>query len=129
MDLMPRWVVHDVPHRDVVLGLQDLNYLVAVFGHLDVDRLVLSFERHGLSRAEGSRERKREARARPPDEITSKQALEPINLDTLRFYSEDTSCMVPDKYLLLTNRQLAWRPRPRDPRLVRLYEWAEGPGA
>ena len=53
MDLMPRWVVHDVPHRDVVLGLQDLNYLVAVLGHLDVDRLVLSFERHGLSRAEG----------------------------------------------------------------------------
>ena len=75
MDLMPRWVVHDVPHRDVVLGLQDLNYLVAVLGHLDVDRLFLSFERHGLSRAEGSRERKREARARPPDEITSKQAL------------------------------------------------------
>ena len=58
MDLMPRWVVHDVPHRDVVLGLQDLNYLVAVFGHLDVDRLVLSFERHGLSRAGGPEKEK-----------------------------------------------------------------------
>ena len=46
MDLMSRWVVHDVPHRDAVLGLQDLNYLVAVLGHLDVDRLVLSFEGH-----------------------------------------------------------------------------------
>ena len=46
MDLMSRWVVHDVPHRDAVLGLQDLNYLVAVLGHLDVDRLFLSSQGH-----------------------------------------------------------------------------------
>ena len=53
MDLMHRWVVHDVPHRDVVLCLQDLNYLMAVLGHLDVDRLVLSFERHAAEKEKG----------------------------------------------------------------------------
>ena len=46
MNLMPGWVVHDIPHGHVVLGLEDLHDLVAGLGHFDVDRLFLSSEGH-----------------------------------------------------------------------------------
>ena len=62
VDLMPGWVVHEVTHRYLVLGLEDLDYLMAALRHFDVDRLFLSFERHGLSWDEDIRERERAPR-------------------------------------------------------------------
>lgn len=44
MYLMPGWVVHYVTHGHAVLGLDDLDHLVAGLWHFDVDRLLLTFE-------------------------------------------------------------------------------------
>ena len=84
-----------------------------------VDRLVLKAQ--ALREQRGIK--KREARARPPDE--SKTGLKsPLILHLKVLFA---SCVASEGGL--TNRLLAWCLPPHDPRLARLYESAAGPGA